>query len=346
MTKSLCELGWKPFFQQQLTENEMESCIPVRITAHHRSQIVTESDHGEQAFAIALLNKLAPITVGDWLLIDQLSMRPVRLLERQSLLQRKAAGEYVDQQLMAANIDTLLIVSSCNQEFNLSRLERYLSIALEAGVMAIVVLTKADLAEDVEPYREQVKKLRAGLIVESINAFDQSTLSGVLAWCHTGQTLAMLGSSGVGKSTLATALGAAEQTTSTIREDDQKGRHTTTWRSLLHLAHGGILIDNPGIRELQLTACEEGVNELFSDVLDYANCRYANCSHTNEPGCNVRKAIETDQLDKRRLVNYQKLLAEQQRNSESLSDKRKRMKQLGKSYKSIQTASRQRKNRS
>ncbi len=139
MTKSLCELGWKPFFQQQLTEKEMESCFPARITAHHRSQIITESDHGEQAFAITLLNKLAPITVGDWLLIDQLSMRPVRLFERQSLLQRKAAGGYVDQQLMAANIDTLLIVSSCNQEFNLSRLERYLSIALDAGVMPIVL---------------------------------------------------------------------------------------------------------------------------------------------------------------------------------------------------------------
>jgi len=345
MKISLGELGWKAFFQQQLTENDIESYFPARITAHHRSQIITESEQGEQAFAVALLNKLAPITIGDWLLIDRSSKRPVRLLERQSLLQRKAAGAYVDQQLMAANIDTLLIVSSCNQEFNLSRLERYLSIAFETGVMPVVVLTKADLVEDVEPYREQVKKLRAGLIVESINAFDPSTLSGVLAWCHRGQTLAMLGSSGVGKSTLANALGAPEQTTSTIREDDQKGRHTTTWRSLLHLAHGGVLIDNPGIRELQLTACEEGVNELFSEVLDYANCRYTNCSHTNEPGCGVRQAIETNQLDTRRLANYQKLLAEQQRNSESLSDKRKRMKQLGKSHKSIQTASRQRKNR-
>ena len=345
LSTSLLELGWKTFFQQQVSLEESTDCLPTRIIECHRSRLLGRGEDGDHTFPMALLKHLPAATVGDWLLVDRHSKRPLRLLERQTLLQRKAAGERLDSQLIAANIDTLLIVSSCNRDFNPARLERYLSLALEAGMMPVVVLTKADLCTEVDSFRRRAEALRTGLVVECVNALDTTALAGVEAWCKTGQTLAMVGSSGVGKSSLANALGAGEQVTAAVREDDQRGRHTTTARSLHQLPGGGLLIDTPGMRELQLADCEDGVNALFADVLDFANCRFADCSHDSEPGCGVQRAIAAGQLDRRRLQSYRKLQAEQQRNSESLAQKRRRMKQLGKLYKTIQKQSMQRKSR-
>jgi ribosome biogenesis GTPase len=262
------------------------------------------------------------------------------MLERTSLIQRKAAGEETAVQLMAANVDILLIVSSCNADFNLSRLERYLALAFESGVLPIVVLTKIDLCESPDDYREELTGLHRNLNVELVNALDSSTLSGIKAYCESGTTLAMVGSSGVGKSSIANALGVTDQATAPIREQDAKGRHTTTVRSLHAIVNECVLIDMPGMREIQLAGCESGVEELFDDLQGFGDCRFQDCSHTSEPGCALLAAVEKGEIGQRRLDSYHKLMREQEHNSESIAQRHERMRKLGKLYKSVQSEKR------
>jgi ribosome biogenesis GTPase len=275
--------------------------------------------------------------VGDWLLLDG-DGQPLRLLERTSLFKRMASGRDARVQLMAANVDTLFIVTSCNQEFSLSRLERYLALALDAGVEPVVILTKADLIESTKEFCDQTRALRPGLAVESINAKDANVINILRPWCTIGKTVALVGSSGVGKSTLVNALSSATvQAVGATREKDAKGRHTTTARSLHLLPGGGLLIDSPGMRELQLSDCEEGVATLFEEIEAVArNCRFNDCRHLGEVGCAVETAAERDELDPRRLANYLKLKAEQERADETLAEKRRKDKSLGKRYKRAQ----------
>jgi ribosome biogenesis GTPase len=193
-------------------------------------------------------------TVGDWLLFDSASGRLLQRLQRKSLFQRRAPGTERRIQLIAANIDTLFVVSSCNQDFNEARIERYLAIAREAGVMAIVVLTKSDLTEDPRSFVHAAAKLAPDLLVEAVNALDKESLRCLDGWLGKGQTIALLGSSGVGKSTITnTLLGQDRIETKDIRHGDDKGRHTTTSRSLFQLPGNAWLLDTPGMRELQLT---------------------------------------------------------------------------------------------
>ena len=264
------------------------------------------------------------------------------MLERQSLFSRKAAGSRVAEQYISANIDTVFIVVSLNNDFNLSRIERYLALANEAQVEAVIVLTKKDLCDDYQDKVQQVQSLDAMLMIEAVNSLDQDSTQVLSPWCKTGKTVALMGSSGVGKSTLVNSLlGETQQETSGIREDDSKGRHTTTSRSLHLLTSGGLLLDTPGMRELQLADCAEGVSETFSDVEELAmHCRFSDCSHESEPGCKIRKAIENGELSERRFTNYQKLLREQARNGASLAEQRANGKQLSKMYKTVQSESR------
>ena len=333
---SLAQLGWKSTFAQQLDPAESRDCLPARVAAVHKSHLTLLSEEGELPLPAALFTRLGACTVGDWVLLDRSRERPLRRLQRCGLLQRKAPGEKAEVQLMAANVDLLLIVSSCNQEFKAARLERYLALAYEAGILPVVVLTKADLAEDAENYRREAQRLRAGLLVETINALDRETLGGLLELCGPGQTLVMAGSSGVGKSTLAGTLGVAGLDTAPIRERDSSGRHTTTSRSLHLLDSGAVLIDSPGIRELQLPACEQGLELLFEDIREAGPCRFVDCSHTREPGCAVLEAVRHGRLDERRVQSYRKLLREQRYNSETLAEKHERARKQGKLYKSVQ----------
>ncbi len=339
---TLPQLGWQPYFQQQLTLEDYEHNVIARISAHHRSGYELLSENGRSTLPIH--HSLPPMTVGDWVLIDE-SGQFVKRLERSSLFRRKAAGTKVTEQFIAANIDTVFVVCSLNQDFNLSRIERYLSIAHEAQVEAVVVLTKADLCDDAIQKKAQVQQLDAMLMVETINALDHESTQNLLDWCKTGKTVAFLGSSGVGKSTLInTLLGQQTQQTGAIREDDSKGRHTTTSRTLHIMPSGALLLDTPGMRELQLTDCESGVSETFSDIEDLTKqCRFSDCRHQGEPGCAVQLAIEQGDLDTRRLENYFKLLREQARNSATLAQQRAQDKQLGKLYRSIQNESQGRK---
>ena len=328
---TLAQLGWRPFFQQQLRLEQWEYPV-ARVIAQHRNRLDLLCEAGERG--LDLHPDMPEITVGDWLVLSPEGDFE-KLLERQSLFRRKAAGSKVGEQLIAANVDTLFIVTSLNDDFNLNRIERYLSLANEAGTAPVIILSKADLSDDPEMFCRQVQALDSLLMVVTINCLDAGEIHKLLPWCKTGNTVALMGSSGVGKSTLVnTLLGKTVQSTAAIREDDGKGRHTTTGRSLLQIPRGGLLLDTPGMRELQLADCDVGVNTTFADITSLAEqCRFGNCQHDSEPGCAVQNAIDRGVLKARRLSSYQKLMREQAFNSATLAEKRARDKSFGKMIK-------------
>ncbi len=338
--QSLTHLGWRPFFQQQLTLEELEACHPARIVEQHRSRVVVATATGVQE--VLLQHSMPAMVVGDWLLLDN-DGQFVRLLERSTCFRRKAAGEKVDWQLISANVDTALIVSALNEDFNLNRIERFLALVNEAGAEPVVVLSKADLATDPQDAIDQVANLGNHSIVLAINCLNADSVAQLDSWLRAGETLVVLGSSGVGKSTLINSLlGEQRQQTGRIREDDGKGRHTTTSRSLIAITrdtdHGpaarGLILDTPGMRELQLADARDGIAATFADIESLAErCRYGDCQHQSEPGCAVRDAVEKGELDQRRLDNYFKLRREEALNSASLSQKRADDRALGKFYK-------------
>jgi ribosome biogenesis GTPase len=339
MVASLQNYGFVPFFAQQTTLDKIENGCVGRVIEVQRS-LITVSDGSEER-SIPLTSSwhnAAPEdrpTVGDWVVLDDQCSRVERVLERKSIFRRVAAGEKTEIQLIAANIDILFVVTSCNEEFKESRLERYLALSVEAGVTPVVVLTKIDLSDNPDSYAERARSVQPGVPVESINALDRSTFGGVTAWIERGSTVALVGSSGVGKSTLLNTLAETKiAATSEIREDDKKGRHTTSHRALHRLPGGGLLIDVPGIRELKVAGLDAALATVFDDIEAIASdCRFADCRHEFEPGCAVRNAVENGDIEARRLRNYLKLLRENERNSASLAEKRSQDRDFAKTIK-------------
>ena len=333
---TLRALGWGPEFQAQLSIEDLDVCDPVRVAAVHRNGADVLGAAGAWRIETGPDLSSAEVAIGDWALVERSTGGLSRLLERKTLLQRRAAGTGRAAQLIAANVDTLLIVTSCNADFNIARLERYLAMARQAGVTPVIVLTKSDSCDDPQDYARRAAALAPMLAVETLDARDEGQVARLLDWCGPGQTLALLGSSGVGTSTLVNRLTGAGQETRDVREDDAKGRHTTTARSLHALPSGGWLIDTPGMRELQLVDVGDALEDVFVDIVELASqCRFSDCAHETDPGCAVQAAIDDGKLDPARLLRFRKLLLEDRRNTESIAERRARDRSLGRMYKSI-----------
>lgn len=328
---SLADLGWSDHFAHQLTDDDA-SLLPARISEVHRSQLVALTPEGETR--LTPNEPAGAYAVGDWVLTDGTTAQ--RRLDPVTNLHRKAAGHTISDQRIAANVDTVGIVTSCNDDFNIARLERYLALVLASDALPLVILTKADLSDDPNDYRKQAERLSPLVTAIALNAKDPEDAAQLHPWCSNAQTLALLGSSGVGKTTLRNALTGETADTQTIREDDAKGRHTTTHRALRPTVTGGWLIDTPGMRELQLSGTSDGIDEVFEDIDTLASqCKFSDCAHLSEPGCAVKQAIESGELDPARFERWQKLKREDQYNSETIAQSRARQKSFAKMVKTV-----------
>ena len=312
--ETLEELGWNPFFSEQVSVEEAQQCHPVRVMAVHRGKIAVMGaglQHSLSPYIPGALPSDDHPTVGDWLLVDDATLQPTRVLRRLNLFKRRAPGDPRKEQMIAANVDTLFIVASCNEDFSVARLERYLVLARDVGVNPVVVLTKTDLTETPDAFAAAARAIEPGLRVETVNGRDPASAARLAAWCGKGKTVALLGSSGVGKSTLVNTLrGSDSIATQAIRVSDDTGRHTTTVREMHRLDQGGWLLDTPGMRELQLSDAGAGIAEIFDDFLLMARrCRFSDCGHGSEPGCAVQAAIAEGTLTRERFNRWHLLAA-------------------------------------
>ena len=316
----LSVMGWSSFFQDQLGPSDAE-LAPRRIATVHRARLTALSPGGLVGLSLPVHANTGEYCVGDWVLADPREEVLIRRLERRTVLERRTQGSKTPQ-LAAANVDTLFIVTSCNADFNVARLERYLAFANQAGTDPVILLTKADTAADAHVYRRQAEALQRGLPVEIVNPRSSEAAAALAQWCGVGRTVAVVGSSGVGKSTLVNTLtGVAQdsgQETGAIREHDAKGRHTTTSRSIHAIAGGGWVIDTPGMRSLQVSETAYGIETLFAEITELAPaCRFRDCTHAHEPGCAVQAAIAEGTLDPERLDRWRKLTLENRGNSQA-----------------------------
>lgn len=282
--------------------------------------------------------------VGDWVVLQE-RINENRgtihaILPRSSKFSRKSAGRVTEEQIVASNVDTIFLVNSLNEDLNLRRIERYLLLTWESGANPVIILSKSDLCENIDAKMAEVESIALGVPIIAISAFNNSGIEKVEEFLKPGKTIALLGSSGVGKSTITNhLLGKEKQTVQEIRESDDKGKHTTTHREMILLPNGAILIDTPGMRELQLWESNDGVSESFSDVEQLTEiCRFRDCKHEKEPGCAVHRAIEMGELSKERLNSYKKLLKElayldRKVDKKALSDEKKHWKNISKQMK-------------
>jgi len=314
-------LGWTAHEAEAFQPFEARGLRPARIAVGYGATFRIYLEDGETLADVsgrlrheAVARRDLP-AVGDWVAVrwappDRASIQAV--LPRRSVFSRKVAGEETAEQILAANVDTAFLLTGLDQDFNLRRLERYLAMSRESGADPVVVLNKSDLADDVALRLREVEQIAAGVPVHPISSKLQCGLEALDPYLRPGRTIALLGSSGVGKSTLINRLlGHERQLTAEVRASDQRGRHTTTYRELVVLPGGALLIDTPGMRELQLWDASEGVAETFDDITRIAaGCHFSDCGHDSEPKCAVKAAVEAGQLAPERLASYHKLQAE------------------------------------
>jgi len=314
---SIEDLGWCEFFERQWKAKKSEGLVRARISEENRGLYKIISERGERWAELrgklrheAVSREMLP-AVGDWVLVEQHGARSTIhfVFERRSKFSRKTAGKKTEEQIVAANVDTVLLVSSLNREFNARRIERYLTLAWESGARPVIVLNKSDLCENVAALRAEAETAAMGVRTVVASIISGDGIAELREIVRTGGTTALLGSSGVGKSSLINViLGREIQVTNETREGDDKGRHTTTSRQLIVVSGGGVLLDTPGMRELQLWDASEGISRAFADVQELARrCKFRDCSHKDEPDCAVREA-----MDEERLANFHKLQREEE----------------------------------
>ena len=336
---NLDSLGWNDFFASSFAPYRLQGFTVGRVAIAYRNTYVLYSEAGELAAEITgkLWHHASEPqdfpAVGDWVVIRAIESEARAtihaILPRKTKFSRKTIGAKTEEQIIAANVDTVFLVSGLDGDFNLRRIERYLILAWESGASPVIVLNKADLCDNIEQCIAQVSSVALGVPIIVLSAANNRGLDALKPDLRSGKTVALLGSSGVGKSTITNQLlPEATQTVQPVRQSDDRGRHTTTHRELILLPTGGLIIDTPGMRELQIWAGDAGLQGTFADIETLVQqCRFRNCQHNNEPGCAVQQALAEGKLDDSRFLSYQKLqkelnyLARKQDRQEYLTEK-------------------------
>ena len=314
VTESLLQrLGWDDGWEAAFAEHRAAGLTPARVAVQHRGayDLVTEEGEVRASAANRFVRDDDLPGVGDWVGLDPNSGLIEALLPRRTSISRKEVWQATREQILAANVDVAFLVQALPLDFNVRRLERYLAMAWESGAQPVVLLTKTDLVDDVTPYLAEAETVTLGACpIEAVSARTGAGLDSLLAYFEGNRTAVLLGSSGVGKSTIVNALvGEEVLATQEVREDDQRGRHTTSHRELILLPTGGVVLDTPGIRELQLWDAD--LDAAFGDVEEIARrCRFTDCAHDQEPGCAIRDALADGSLAPDRWQSYLKLQRE------------------------------------
>lgn len=341
-------IGYSDWFKSRVDAEKLAAHGVARVVSVHKDSY-TVTKGGKEIFAELSGNLMYSTdsaiglpTTGDWVYADFFDEESHGIIygvfPRKTLLKRKTAGKLVDFQLIAANVDVAFIIQSLNDNFNLRRLERYLVMVNESGIEPVVLLSKCDLLpkEEVDNIRKSVLDIAPNITVMGFSNLDQENIASIIGMLKRGSSYCLLGSSGVGKTTLLNSMvGAAEFETQSVSKVQSKGRHTTTSRQLVLLDSGAMIIDTPGMRELGSLSVDDGIDETFSELSELSQrCKFGNCSHTTEKGCAILAAIEAGELSEQRYQSYVKMKKESEFNQMSYLEKRKKDKSFGKLIKS------------
>ncbi|MBI5332368.1 MAG: ribosome small subunit-dependent GTPase A [Candidatus Aenigmarchaeota archaeon] len=315
---SLETIGWDLFFKKEFDQYQIQGFIPGRITQIQRKDCIALTELGEikvrisGRFRFANSGKETFPVVGDWVAIkdsnDHMGIIQA-VLPRKSKFSRKTAGKAIEEQIIAANVDIVWIVSAMDNDFNIQRIERYITLVSESGAKPVIILNKSDLCKDIDKKIGEIKKISQSVPIHVLSAELNQGLDMLNQYLIKGKTIALLGSSGVGKSTIINKLlGIDRQKVGSVRSDGQ-GKHITTYREMIMLPAGGMIMDNPGMREIQLWY--KGESNAFEDIEELSHgCKFKNCCHETEPGCVVKEALAKGSLDQRRYEHYLKLRKE------------------------------------
>lgn len=315
---NICDYGWNEYYEVEYREKANTDMYPGRIVADYGQKVRVVTDDGEICVnrPIKTYENDMQMAVGDWVALENASETQLPcvgfVLTRRTKFSRVATGIELKEQIVAANVDTVFLIQSLNRDFNMRRLERYLICAWDSGAMPVVVLTKSDCCDDVAEKIAIAYETAPGIEVHAISCLTGEGIDDIKKYLQKGKTIAFLGSSGVGKSTLANTLAGEELfKTQTIRDNDSRGRHTTTHREIILLPEGGLILDTPGMRSLSPWEADVGMDVMFGDIEELVTqCRFYDCSHGNEPGCAVREALDTGSLEIKRWNSWLKLQKE------------------------------------